>query len=317
MASPILRQAMPCSTQKRRMPSSRWASVKPSAALGWEKNVGLKSSPMPCCLAQSIQRWKCSGCDLRPLDRLAAGLQVDGVEAEAVLAGNQAEGLVGVGPQLVGGAGPAGIVARGHDAAAGQSGRVLEAAHVVALPAVHGDGDAAQFGQRPIRVHAELGVALAGRLVRRFDPGGIQECTPSIACAGSRPGSKPKTLILPWWCRNCQGVGRKNRRNRPLRGALILGNSPPYSPYSLGTYRLPAILQGPVLGSYGWGTRHVQQPTSGPAMAQVGKMPRSGLGRLPALDRVQPLPARRAEPGPRGPRPADHPSKTLAGRGGS
>ena len=36
-------------------------SVKPSAAFGCEKNVELKSNPMPFSAAQSIQRWKCSG----------------------------------------------------------------------------------------------------------------------------------------------------------------------------------------------------------------------------------------------------------------
>jgi hypothetical protein len=35
--------------------------VKPSAAFGWEKNVGLKSRPMPNSAAQSIHRWKCAG----------------------------------------------------------------------------------------------------------------------------------------------------------------------------------------------------------------------------------------------------------------
>ena len=44
-----------------RMPSSRCDSVKPSAAFGCEKNVGLKSRPMPSDFAQSIQPAKCSG----------------------------------------------------------------------------------------------------------------------------------------------------------------------------------------------------------------------------------------------------------------
>ena len=150
MASPILRQAMPCSTQKRRMPSSRWLSVKPSAAFGCEKNVGLKSRPMPYSAAQSIQPLEMRGRDVGPLDLLAAVLQIDRVQAEAVLAGDQAHGLGGVGAKFVGVAGPAGIVARGHDAA-GQRADALEAGDVVALPALHRDGDAAQGASRPHR----------------------------------------------------------------------------------------------------------------------------------------------------------------------
>jgi len=61
MAAPILRQQMPCSTQNLRIPSSACASVKPSAAFGCEKYVGLKSMPTPWLLAQSIQRAKCLG----------------------------------------------------------------------------------------------------------------------------------------------------------------------------------------------------------------------------------------------------------------
>ena len=88
-ASPIWRQAMPCSIQKRRMPASRWARVKPSAALGCEKNVGLKSSPMPRSAAQSIHRCKMLGTDFVPLHAPAAGLEIDGVQAEAMPAGDQ------------------------------------------------------------------------------------------------------------------------------------------------------------------------------------------------------------------------------------
>ena len=56
--------------------------------------------------------------DVGPFHPLAAGLQVNGVQAEAVLAGNQLKRPGGVGAELVGRAGPAGIVAGGHDPAA-------------------------------------------------------------------------------------------------------------------------------------------------------------------------------------------------------
>ena len=59
--SPILRQAMQCSTQNRRTAGSWLERVKPPSAMGCEKQVGLKSRPCPLALAQSIQAAKCSG----------------------------------------------------------------------------------------------------------------------------------------------------------------------------------------------------------------------------------------------------------------
>ena len=99
--------------------------------------------------------------DLVPLDFLAAGFQVNGVQAEAVLAGDETERLGGVGAEFVGRARPAGIIARGHDAA-GKFAAPLEAGHVVALPALHGNRDLLQSPQRGVDVDAQLGVALLG-----------------------------------------------------------------------------------------------------------------------------------------------------------
>src|SRR5512147_744866 len=59
--SPILRLAMQCSTQNLRISASRCASVNPSADLGCEKQVGLKSTPCPFALAQSFHAAKCRG----------------------------------------------------------------------------------------------------------------------------------------------------------------------------------------------------------------------------------------------------------------
>ena len=44
-AAPILRQAMPCSIQNWRMPSSRLASVKPSAAIGMGEEGAVEIEP--------------------------------------------------------------------------------------------------------------------------------------------------------------------------------------------------------------------------------------------------------------------------------
>ena len=55
--------ALPCSIQKRRVSSFGEESVSGSH-LGWEKNVGLKSAPMPRDLQYSTQRLKCFGSSL-------------------------------------------------------------------------------------------------------------------------------------------------------------------------------------------------------------------------------------------------------------
>src|ERR1700722_6247322 len=55
MAAPILRQAIPWAIQKERIAGSGLVSVKPSAALGCAKKVGLKSNPIRWDFAQSIQ----------------------------------------------------------------------------------------------------------------------------------------------------------------------------------------------------------------------------------------------------------------------
>ena len=73
-------------------PRRRWASVKPSAALGCEKKVGLKSMPMPSALGPVDPAAKVLGLDLVALDAPAAGLAVDGVQVEAVRAGDRARG---------------------------------------------------------------------------------------------------------------------------------------------------------------------------------------------------------------------------------
>ena len=42
-------------------PPATWPLKRKLDYFEWAKNVGLKSSPSPRCLAQSTQRWKCSG----------------------------------------------------------------------------------------------------------------------------------------------------------------------------------------------------------------------------------------------------------------
>ena len=77
-------------------------------------------------------------------------------------------GLLQVGAQLVAGAGPAGVVARDEDPAAGQAAGILQAVVVVALPAMQRDGDAAQPVQGLLGIDAEVGVVLLGQGIAFF-----------------------------------------------------------------------------------------------------------------------------------------------------
>src|SRR5688572_215568 len=94
------------------------------------------------------------------LDRSSARLRIDRVQVQPVAAGNQTQCLVQVCPQLLGIAGFAGIIACGLDAAIAESAGALEAAHVVALPAVERKRDATQGGQRGFGINAQRGIAL-------------------------------------------------------------------------------------------------------------------------------------------------------------
>ena len=118
--------------------------------------------------------------DLVAIDGFPARLEVDGVQVEPVAARNQAEGLPGVAAEFVGVTGLAGIAAGGHDPAAREARFVFKTAHVVALPAVHGDRDAAESLQRPVGIDAEFGVPLPGQRVHLFN-GGQNPQTPPFS----------------------------------------------------------------------------------------------------------------------------------------
>ena len=81
--------------------------------------------------------------------------RVVGVEVEAVRAGDEREGLLDVGHQLLRRAGAAGVVAGRLDAA-GERAVVVEADDVVALPAVHGDVEPAEGLEGGLDVDAEI-----------------------------------------------------------------------------------------------------------------------------------------------------------------
>ena len=99
----------------------------------------------------------------------AAGLGVGGVEVETVGAGDEGDGLLEIGPQLIGRAGASGVVAGDGEAVAERGAGVFKTAHVIALPAVHADGDGGEFLDGGFDVDAVLGVALAGEAVGGFE----------------------------------------------------------------------------------------------------------------------------------------------------
>ena len=139
IAAPMRRQARPWAIQNSRMPESACDSVMLSAARGCEKYVGLKSRPICSRRAQSIHSAKCSGADGVAVDALAAEVAVEGVQVEAMPAGNQREGLFRVGAQLLGCARLARIVAGRRQPAAELHPELLEPADVISLPAVQRD----------------------------------------------------------------------------------------------------------------------------------------------------------------------------------
>ena len=96
---------------------------------------------------------------------LAAELAVKRVQVQTMLAGDEGERPVEVGAEFVGRAGFAGIISRGHNAAGERAAEILEAADVVALPAVERDGDFGELLEDGVGVDPEGGIAFAGKLV--------------------------------------------------------------------------------------------------------------------------------------------------------
>ena len=120
-------------------------------------------------LAQAIQFLNCVGAQLVAVHLAAAHLGVAGVEVEAVAAGNERERLLEVRPQFVGRAGLAGVIAGDGQAAAERLAGVLEAADVIALPAMDGNRDAGKLLEGFVGVHAQGGIAFFGEAIGLFD----------------------------------------------------------------------------------------------------------------------------------------------------
>src|SRR6266403_183568 len=108
--------------------------------------------------------------DLAALDG-AVGFQVDGVQVEALGPRDLGHRHLHVGTQLVRVPGAPRVVAGGLDSSRQGALRVLEPPHVVSLPAVQGNGNAIDAGQRRLRVDADRRERLARQRVRFFSGG--------------------------------------------------------------------------------------------------------------------------------------------------
>ncbi len=86
--------------------------------------------------------------------------KIDGVQVEAFRAGDQPQRQIHVGAQFVGVARASRIVAGGLNAAGQRALRVFKAAHVVALPAVHGNRNLIQLGYGGFDIDAGIGKSL-------------------------------------------------------------------------------------------------------------------------------------------------------------
>jgi hypothetical protein len=93
-------------------------------------------------------------------------LGVKSVEIETVPSWNQRQRHFGVRAKFVWGAGFAGVIA-GHSQTAAQfAAEGLEAAHVIALPAMERDGHFGQGMADSVSIHPEGGVAFASQFIR-------------------------------------------------------------------------------------------------------------------------------------------------------
>jgi hypothetical protein len=106
------------------------------------------------------------GLDLVAIHFLAAEIAVKRVQIEAVFAGNAGERFPGVRAEFIRRPGLARLISGGNEPAAERAAEVFEAADIIALPAVEGDGDFGELGQHAIDVHADFGIAVLGETKR-------------------------------------------------------------------------------------------------------------------------------------------------------
>ena len=167
---------MPCSIQNLRIALSR---VRERETVGGLRmgEVGLvEVEPEFLFLRPGDPVFELRDGERVAFDLLAVHLGVTGVQVEAMAAGSQRHGLLEVRAQFARRAGFAGIIAGDGEAAADRAAGVFEAADVIALPAVDGNGNAAQDLARLVGVDAEGGVTFFGELIGGFGGGGAGRC---------------------------------------------------------------------------------------------------------------------------------------------
>ncbi len=91
-----------------------------------------------------------------------AKFPVEGMQVQPVFPGNQRISLLQVRAQFIWRAGLARVIPRGHQSATQRAAKVFKSAHVIALPAMEGNGNAGQRFQGDVHVHSEAGIALPG-----------------------------------------------------------------------------------------------------------------------------------------------------------
>ena len=106
--------------------------------------------------------------------------------------GDEGARLVQIGAQLLGGPGLSRIISGGLDAAGQGAEGLLEAAYVVALPALDGDGDGGQLLKRRFSIDAQGRVFVTGEGVRR---GRAQMESPSKEVKGRETTSLIRAIL--------------------------------------------------------------------------------------------------------------------------
>ena len=141
--------------------------------LGMREVGGVEIHAQSLLLAPIDPALEMLGAEFVPIDPLAARLGVTGMQVEAVLSGNEREGLDRVAAKFVGRAGLAGVVARDGQSAAQFFAGLFESAHVVALPAMQRNGHGGQSLQSGLGIDPQRGIALVGGLVSGFNRCGV------------------------------------------------------------------------------------------------------------------------------------------------
>jgi len=91
------------------------------------------------------------------------------VEAEAMFAGDEREGIFEITAQFVWRSGFAGIIAGDSEAAAEGGVRLFEASDVVPLPAMKRDWDARKLGESFADIDAKIGITFFGESEGAFE----------------------------------------------------------------------------------------------------------------------------------------------------